>query len=335
MDVTDAVGPAGLHGTGRWVRDVARALAARDDLALVGLSARRFPGPEVVWEQTVLPLAACRHESDVVHAPNCFLPLLRGCAGVVTVHDLAFEAFPADFSARTGAKFRALAPRAVRSAERVVCVSAFTRDDVCSRYGIPESSTAVVLGAPSLPLGDGPVPAGAPYLLGVGDLRVKKHWGALVRAWRALRATGETDLRLVIAGRDAGEAAALRALAGPEPLELPGFVDDATLDALMRGARALVHPSLYEGFGLVVAEAMARGVPVAVASGTALPEAAGGAGVVFDPHDDDAVAAAILETLARADELRAAGLRRAAELSWDAAAASLSGVYAAAVQERG
>jgi glycosyltransferase involved in cell wall biosynthesis len=213
-----------------------------------------------------------------------------------------------------------------------VCVSAFTRDDVCSRYGVDPARVRVVPNAPSRARGDADPPPG-PDLLGVGDLRAKKNWGRLVEAWRALRAAGLPH-RLVIAGADTGEGAALRRAAGPEPLELPGYVDDRRLDALMRGAAVLVHPSLYEGFGLVVVEAMARGTPVAAARGTALPEAGGSAAVYFDPLDVDAIAAAVRECLDRSAELAEAGLRRAAELSWERAAAETAAVYAEAAQER-
>jgi glycosyltransferase involved in cell wall biosynthesis len=328
FDSRDALAPE-PRGWSRYARDLLAALRRMNDVDLRQMSGG---GPEVVWEQVGLPLQLRRERPDVVHAPSCFLPLWRPCAGVVTIHDLAFEVFPEDFAPRTRTKFKVITPRAARSAERIVTVSAFTRDDVCERYGIDPAKVHVVPNAPSLPIGEAPAPAG-PYLLGVGDLRAKKNWGRLVRAWRALRAEGLPH-RLVIAGGDAGEADALRAAAGGEPLELPGYVDDATLDALMRGADAVVHPSLYEGFGLVVAEAMARGVPVAAARGTALPEAGGDAGVYFDPLDPDAIAAAVHDVLARRDELAAAGRRRAAELSWDRSAALTVEAYRAAVAAR-
>ncbi|MEA2295660.1 MAG: hypothetical protein QOE86_3299, partial [Solirubrobacteraceae bacterium] len=95
----------------------------------------------------------------------------------------------------------------------------------------------------------------------------------------------------------------------------------------MRGADALVHPSLYEGFGLVVVEAQARGIPVAAARGTALTEAGADAAVYFDPLEPDAIAAGVREALARADELAAAGRARAAELSWARAARETAAVY--------
>jgi glycosyltransferase involved in cell wall biosynthesis len=104
-------------------------------------------------------------------------------------------------------------------------------------------------------------------------------------------------------------------------------VTDQQLDALMRGADLLVHPSLYEGFGLVVLEAMVRGTPVAAANSTALPEAGGDAAVYFDPLDVDAIAAAITEALGRRAELSAAGREHAKGFSWERAAQETADVY--------
>ena len=320
LDARDAFSPQ-LRGWGRHVRELAAALEAVG--APVRVLARGWPGPEVLWEQAGLPLSALVRRDALVHAPNCFLPLARPCPGVVTVHDLAFEAFPEDFAPRARWKYRVLARAAARSAQRVICVSEATADDVAVRWGVPSSRLRVVPNAPALPVGDAPVPDGGPYVLGVGDLRAKKAWDVLVEGWRR----AGVAQRLVIAGADGGEGARLRALGGAR-LELPGYVDDARLDALLRGADALVHPSAYEGFGLVVVEAMARGVPVVCADATALPETAGGAAALFAPGDADDLARALREVLGGAREDWAArGRARAADFSWERSARMTWDVY--------
>jgi glycosyltransferase involved in cell wall biosynthesis len=319
LDARDAFSPR-LRGWGRHVRELARALEAIG--APVRVLAGRWPGPEVLWEQAALPLSALRRRDALIHAPNCFLPLARPCPGVVTIHDLAFEAFPDDFAPSARWKYRVLARAAARSAERVICVSAATADDVAVRWGVPSSRLRVVPNAPALPVGDAPVPDDAPYVLGVGDLRAKKAWDVLVEGWRR----AGVEHRLVIAGADAGEGARLRALGG-ERLELPGYVDDARLDALLRGAAALVHPSAYEGFGLVLVEAMARGVPVVCADATALPETAGGAAALFAPGDADALAGALTGVLEAPAAWAERGRARAAAFSWERTARMTWDVY--------
>jgi glycosyltransferase involved in cell wall biosynthesis len=315
LDARDAFAVP-LRGWGRYALELTRHLPTE----LVRIYRDGWRGPEALWEQIALPRILRRDGAAVIHAPNCFLPLRRPCPGVVTVHDLAFEVYPEDFARKTGLKYRFITPRAARSAERVICVSQYTADDVCVQYGVDAGKVRVIPNAPSLPVTDAPVPPGDPYLLAVGDLREKKNLRRLAEAWARQRAAGELEHRLVLAGH--GDLAGL-----PAGVELTGFLDDAELDALMRGASLLVHPSLYEGFGLVMAEAMVRGVPTACANTTALPETAGGAAELFDPRDTDDMASAILRALARADELAAAGRARAAGWSWQATADRTADVY--------
>lgn len=328
LDARDAFATP-LRGWGRYALELSQRLP-RD---LVTVHGRALRGPDVLVEQVALPVLARRAGARIVHAPNCFLPLVRRGAGVVTVHDLAFEAFPDDFSVRTGTKYRWITPRAVRAADRVLVGSRATADDLVTRYRADEAKIVVTPYAPSLPVGDAALPDwladGAPYLLAVGDLRAKKNLTRVVAAWRALRAEGLPH-RLVLAGH--GDLSALGLAPGeplPDGVHVTGFAADAELDALMRGAALLVHASLYEGFGLVVAEALVRGIPVAIADATSLPEVAGDAAERFDPHDVDDLAAAVLRALVpeRSAQLRELGLRRATAFSWQATADATADVY--------
>jgi glycosyltransferase involved in cell wall biosynthesis len=328
FDARDAL-HADLRGWGRYAADLLAALQRRGDVEV-----RPHAGggrlPEIAWEQVGWPARLLDDRPDVLHAPNCFLPLVRPCPGVVTVHDLAFETHPDDFSPRTGWKYRTFTRRAVRSAEAVICVSRATADDVLERYGADPARIHVVPNAPSLPQGDaGPPSDERPYLLAIGDLRAKKNLERLADAWRL----SGLPHRLIVVGaggaaRDPSTtegrlAAGLRA----RGVELPGYLPDAELDRLLRGAAALVHPSLFEGFGLVVLEAMVRGTPVACSDVPSLRETAGGAAVLFDPRDVEDIARGIRDAVARGPALAAAGRARAAAFSWDRAAEQTVAVY--------
>jgi glycosyltransferase involved in cell wall biosynthesis len=318
VDARDAHHPQ-LRGWGWYVKALVTALRTQEQVDLETVDSG-WPGPEALFEAVGLPHRA--KGADVLHAPNCFLPLRRPCPGVVTIHDLAFEQYPEDFARATRTKYKAWTPRAARSAERVIVPSAFTRDDIVRRYGVDPAKVSVIPEAPVLPIGTS-VPPPDRYLLAVGDLRKKKNFTRLAGAYAKLG----LPQRLIIAGVDAGEGPAIRAAAGNAPIELPGYVSDAELDALIRGADLVVQPSLYEGFGLILVEAMARGIPLAVANATALPETARDAAVLFDPLDEAGIVEAITTALGEADTLGAAGLARVAELSWERTASETVAVY--------
>lgn len=325
IDARDAFAPQ-LRGWGRYAQRLIAALDAEaaDDVRL-RVVREGGRGPEVLFEQHGLPSLLRRESVDAVHAPNCFLPLRRPCPGVVTVHDLAFEEFPRDFEPRTRLKYRQLARRAARSAELVICDSEFTRGDMERRWGVEPAKVRVIPLAPALPVGDAEPPEG-PYLLAVGDLRAKKNLLRLVQAYARLRAGG-MEQRLILAGLDSGEGERLRSAAGNTPLELAGYVSDRELDALLRGADALVHPSLYEGFGFVVLEAMERGTPVVCSEATCLPETGGTAARYFDPLDVEAMAAAITDVLADPAPWVEAGRAHAATFRWDRTARATLDAY--------
>jgi glycosyltransferase involved in cell wall biosynthesis len=201
---------------------------------------------------------------------------------------------------------------------------------VCLRYGIDRAKVRVIPEAPALPQSDDPPPPG-PYLLAVGDLRQKKNLAVLVRAFTQLRQTAEVPHRLVLAGVDAGQGPELIRAADGQPLELTGYVSDRRLDALIRGAEVVVHPSLYEGFGLVVLEAMARGVPVIAARAGALPETGGEAALYFDPSyaagDLAEKLARLLADASEREQRGEAGRAWVADFSWERTARETAAVY--------
>ena len=213
----------------------------------------------------------------LVHAPNCFLPLRRPCPGVVTVHDLAFEDHRDDFSRRTGWKYRTMTRRAARSAERVICVSRFTRDDVCARYGVDPERTRVIPIAPALPVGEAPRPRpAAPYLLArrrpAPEEEPRAGWCAPGGGCAARgSSSGSSSPARLRGGRRAARGRRARTA------RAAGFVDDARSMRCMRGADALVHPSLYEGFGMAVRRGDGPRLRRCWPATTALPETGGDA----------------------------------------------------------
>ncbi|HEY2768922.1 MAG TPA: glycosyltransferase family 1 protein [Solirubrobacteraceae bacterium] len=330
FDARDAFG-AMPHGSGIYVRRLLEALTRRPPAGheLWPLE-RGGRGPELWWEQITLPRLLRARRAGLVHSPDSFLPLRRDCPGVVTVHDLGFEEIPDEMPRLTGWKYRVFVSRAVRSADRVICPSQFTADDVTRRYGVSPDRLRVIPEAPALADSDVAPAAGDPYLLAVGDLRPKKNLARLIEAYRRLRRAGLPHRLLLAGADDAGAGATLRRLAGSDPVELLGFVPDARLDALLRDAEALVVPSLYEGFGLVVLDAMRRGCPVVLARAGALPETGGDAAAYFDPLDPADMAGAIrqvVEDRSWRDRLCEAGRARAAQFSWERTAAETIRVY--------
>jgi glycosyltransferase involved in cell wall biosynthesis len=292
-------------GTARHVSGLLAALRGRPELELVGLSARGA-GRLATVRRDVLwyPFRLGRVSSglDVLHCTTFRAPLRPRAPLVVTLHDLALLRHP-DVFPRWHRSTGARALRAgVGAAEAIVCVSAFTRDELVALLDVPAERTRIV------PNGVDPVftprgaASGGDYVLAVGTLEPRKNLGAAVEAARL------AGVELRVAGAAGWGGVAVEGWVG-EP-------SDAELAALMRGARCLVYPSLYEGFGLPVLEAMACGTPVVTSRGGATEEVAGGAAVLVDPRDPAAIATGIDEAGRRRDELIAAGLERAAGFTW-------------------
>ena len=268
------------------------------------------------WYPHVLPRAARRARVDVLHCPSFRGPTASPVPLVVTVHDLAVLRHPELFNRWTRAYSRLYVPRVVAAARLVVAVSEFTRDELADVLGTSPDKVRVVPNAVSAAFGpDGPR-ADGDYVLAVGTLEPRKN---LQRLAEAAELAG-VELRVVGAPGWGGVEL-------PAHVRLAGPVDDEQLAALYRGARCLAYPSLYEGFGIPIVEAMACGTPVVTSRGGATEEVAGGGAVLVDPFDPAAIAAGIQEAAARRDALRAAGLERARAFKQESVVEAMLAVY--------
>jgi glycosyltransferase involved in cell wall biosynthesis len=296
-------------GTARHVRGLLRALRDRPALELQLLS---FGGTgrasSVTRDALWYPVGLARRARglDVLHCTTFRGPVRSGVPVVLTVHDLAILRFPEAFPRWHRLYGKAGLVRVLRAADAVVAVSELTKQETVALAGVPAERIRVVPnGVDAAFTADG-LRADGDYVLAVATLEPRKN---LARVVEAARLAG---VELCVVGA--------RGWGGVEVDGWVGEIPDAELAALYRGARCVLYPSLYEGFGLPVLEAMACGVPVVTSRGTAMEEVAGGAAVLVDPLDVDAIAEGIREAEARRDELVPLGLTRARELTWERAA---------------
>jgi glycosyltransferase involved in cell wall biosynthesis len=285
----------------------------------------------VFGEQVLLPALAARARVDLVHSLASTAPAWGTFRRVVTVHDLIYARFPEAHSGLRDRGMRVLVPLAVRRSHRVLADSQSTREDLVELLGTPPGRIDVA------PLGFGVPPrvralsedrTRARFRLGarrvVLSLSAKRPHKNLLALLDALeRLPAERRPVLVLPGYPTWHEAELRARAAAlgvlEDVRFEGWVTGEELEGLWALADAFVFPSLYEGFGLPVLEAMHRGVPVACANASSLPEVAGDAALLFDPRDVAGISASLERLLgdpALADDLRVKGLARAAEFTW-------------------
>jgi len=299
------------------------------------------------WQERLVPPAARADGLDVFFSPAYVCPLSLGTPRVTTVHDLSFFAMPRDFTVRDGFRRRLLVAASVRASRSVLAVSEFTRREILARFPEAEAKTvAIPLGADGdLPPAPGREEARArlgvtgPLLIAVGAIFNRRCLPDLLRAAARLRPRWP-DLVVDVVGEDRTypplDLAGLVRGLGLEPhVRLSGFVGEAALATRYAAADVAVVLSEYEGFGLPVLEAMARGVPVVTSTAPALGELFAEAAILVDPHDVADIAAALSRILAEADlreELRERGHTLAARYSWGETARRTRDVLAAAAR---
>lgn len=313
-------------GTARYVRGVVGELERRDDvevrrLAWGGGGRATAAVRDLGWYLAALPVQA--RGLDLLHCTTFRAPLRAPLPVVVTVHDLAIVRYPEHFTAWTRLYARTLLLPVLRAATRVIAVSEFTKREVAELAGVPEERIGVAYNATRDDVfrPDGPASTGE-YVLAVGTLEPRKNLPRLAQATRRL------GLELRVAGARGWGDVALP----DEGVTWLGRPPDEELAAHMRGALCLAYPSLWEGFGIPVLEAMRCGTPVVTSAGSAMEEVAGDAAELVDPREVESIAAGIERAIGRRHELRAAGLERARRFTWAAAAEATVAVYRDAVQ---
>lgn len=338
---------------GRWSSEIERLRPRHDDQ----LTHRAIPLSDDwlarVWHRLQLPIPVelMTGRVDVFYSPDFTLPPTRpNTHTLLTVHDLSFVRYPDAFVPALRQYLERVVPRSIDRADMVLADSANTRSDLVTLFGVPDEKVRVIkpgVGArfhphrasktaePRHP--NYPLPArlrqrydigDAPYVLSVGTVQPRKNYVRLIQAFSRAETSHRGSLQLLIAGgpgwlyEDVFREADRR-----DTVRLIGFVDDKDLPALYRGAALFAFPSVYEGFGLPVLEAMACGVPVICSSASSLPEVASDAALLVDPLDVEGWSAAMTQALEN-NELRTRmverGLARAADFTWERAARQLS-----------
>jgi glycosyltransferase involved in cell wall biosynthesis len=299
------------------------------------------PPLRIAWEHAMLPIAARRDRLDLFHGTMNVLPRFLPCPAIVTIHDLAFLRWPDQVPARRYRYLSAGVAAAAGRAARIIAVSESTKTDVVELLAVDPARISVTpLGVDARFRPPSPEERTAfrerqnlvqPYLLAVGNLEPRKNLPGLLRAFARLAPEVPHDLVLIGAeGWLTGEFhSTLAGLRLGERVRMTGFVSDEDLPLWYGAADLFVYPSLYEGFGLPVVEAMACATPVVTSNTSSLPEVAGDAALLVAPADD-ALALGIRRVLtdpALAHDLRRRGQARAAEFTWERTAERTVAVY--------
>jgi glycosyltransferase involved in cell wall biosynthesis len=302
-------------GTARYVTSLLPRLHGVRPLRFGGSGRLSVGVRELAWYPLALSLF---RDADVLHCPTYYGPLRPRVPTVVTVHDLAVLRHPATFPAWTRSYVPRVVPSVLRAATSVIAVSEFTAAEVEALLRVPRDRIHVIPNGVDHAVftGEGPRATGD-YVLAVGTLEPRKNLE------RTIAATARLGVELRVAG-DSGWG-------GVRPngahVRMLGYVDDLELASLYRGALCVAYPSLYEGFGIPVLEAMACGAAVVTSRGGACEEVADGTAELVDPLDVGAIADGIEAAIAKG---AGRGIERAARFTWDETARLTREVYEAA-----
>ncbi len=301
----------------------------------------------IAWEQLAWPASAARRKIDLLHSMAFVTPWISPCPTIVTVYDLSFVRYPDRFPAMQRLYLSTQTARSCRQARRVITISESSRQDVHRLYGVPlERIDVVNPGVDEVyqPLPEDDVAAfrqreGLPsrFVLHVGTLQPRKNIPLLLEAFARIP---DPDLQLILVGGKGWLYDEIfhrvEALGLGDRVRFTGYVPEQDLPLWYNAAALFVLPSVYEGFGMPVIEAMACGTPVIAARTSSIPEAAGEAAALFDPQSVDELAdrmATVLNNPGLLDKMRELGLRQSRQFSWKRAGRETAAVYQRALND--
>lgn len=281
-----------------------------------------------------------KQKANVFFSPDGFIPLGMGIPKVSMVHDVAYLRYPEHLQPRIRLFYNKWMPRYLAYTDHIITVSEFSKSEIIAGYNIPADKISVVYNG----ITDAYKPVseeqkkitkdrytnGRPYFVYLGAIHPRKNILTLVKAFEQFKSSHPSDHQLVLAGRASWHTEevfkAIDESKWKDAIHLPGYIATADATSLVASAEVMIYPSLYEGFGLPLVEAMACGVPVICSNVSSLPEVAGNAALLFEPHDVGQIAHH-MKSLAEGESLRkeliALGHERSKYFSWDKAAAQV------------
>ena len=308
-----------------------------------GKTYRLYPHASMVRIPLSFPLALAANKIDLAHFQYVAPPLCP-CRTIVTIHDISYEFFPEYFNPRERARMKLLIPLSGRRAAHVLTISEYSRRQLIETYRLQEEHVSVTyLGVSEAfrRISEQAAIASTerfglsrPFILGVGNVQPRKNLVRLIRAFARLRKEKSVPHDLVLVGQAAWKAhqvqEEIEKLRIGDAVKTTGYVSDEELVALYNRADLFVYPSLYEGFGLPIVEAMACGTPVVTSNVTCIPEVAGDAALTVDPLSENELGNAMLRVLDQtrlAETLREKGIARSKKFCWRTVAEQTAEIY--------
>lgn len=301
------------------------------------VNARLLKGHKLLWKHLVMPLEQIRAGIDVFFVPSYSTPLWNPAQSVVTIHDLIYTRFPQWTDRVERWRFATIVRFSARFAAKIIAVSEATRKDILDLTGVSPHKVQVIyegvdaifrrLPEESINQVKNRLHLDRPFILYVGSMHYRRNVQRLLQAFSILKRDRKIPQQLLLCGLNLYRGSELETWVARERLEQDvryiGYVSDEELVALYNMAEVFVYPSMYEGFGLPILEAMACGAPVVTCNVSALPEVAGNAALLIDPHDTQALVEALWRVLSEPNlkqELTGRGFEQSRKFSWKKAA---------------